>query len=412
MSIKKILAVARWEFIEKVRTKAFIISLVVTPLFIILMSVVPTLLMTKPDTTTTKIGIIDETGEVSSVLNNELLEKFKLPDGKANYEVISIPVTGRSEANKMVLQDQISSYIVIDSSIVRSRKFEYVSQNVSNFKEIERLQSTVKDIVVSNELQRNGVNPGLVKEVSKPIDLETVKLSKTGEAEKTEAGSGFLIGYAFIFVLALFILTSGQLLVRSVVEEKSNRIVEVLLSSATPDEIMTGKILGLSLLGLTQLAVWASIGVAFAGQLAAFLTIPDNIWWEVVFFVLGFLFYSSIFVMAGAPVTTEQEAQQATQYVSMLLFFPIIFAFLVIQNPNASYLKILSLIPLLTPTMMAFRIPVQSPETWELLAGTLILLASTYFCMIAAGRIFKIGILVYGKRPSLKELFRWATKKA
>ena len=174
---------------------------------------------------------------------------------------------------------------------------------------------------------------------------------------------------------------------------------------------MMGKIFGLSLLGLTQLAVWASIGVAFAGQLAAFLTIPDNIWWEVVFFILGFLFYATIFVMAGAPVTTEQEAQQATQYVSMLLFFPIIFAFLVIQNPTADYLKVLSFIPLLTPTMMAFRIPVQSPETWELVAGALILLASTYFCMIAAGRIFKIGILVYGKRPSLKELMRWARKK-
>lgn len=276
---------------------------------------------------------------------------------------------------------------------------------------MERLQGTVKDIIVSKELQRNGVNPGLVKEVSKPIDYETLRLSKTGTEEKAEAGSGFAMGYIFIIVLALFILTSGQLLVRSVVEEKSNRIVEVLLSSTTADEIMMGKIFGLSLLGLTQLAVWASIGVAFAGQLAAFLTIPDNIWWEVVFFILGFLFYATIFVMAGAPVTTEQEAQQATQYVSMLLFFPIIFAFLVIQNPTADYLKVLSFIPLLTPTMMAFRIPVQSPETWELVAGALILLASTYFCMIAAGRIFKIGILVYGKRPSLKELMRWATKK-
>ena len=411
MSINKVLVVARWEFIEKVKTKAFIISLVVTPVFMILMSVVPTLLMTKPDTTTTRVGIIDNTGEIASVLNNELFEKFKLPDGKPNYEVVPIPSSERIRANNMVLQEQISSYIIIDSSIVRTRKFEYVSQNISNFKEMERLESAVKDIVVSNELRRQGVNPGLVKEVSKPINLETVRLSKTGTAEKAEAGSGFALGYIFIIVLALFILTSGQLLVRSVVEEKSNRIVEVLLSSATADEMMTGKILGLSLLGLTQLAVWASIGVMFAGQLAAFLTIPDNIWWEVVFFVLGFLFYSAIFVMAGAPVTTEQEAQQATQYVSMLLFFPIIFAFLVIQNPTAGYLKLLSLIPLLTPTMMAFRIPVQSPETWELVLGAVILLASTYFCMIAAGRIFRIGILVYGKRPNLKELVRWAMEK-
>ena len=210
MSINKILAVARWEFVEKVRTKAFIISLVITPAFIILMSVVPTLLMTKADTTTTKIGIMDETNQIAPILNSKLLEKFKLPDGKPNYEMIAIPTGDLEKANKMVLQEQISSYIVIDTSIVHSRKFEYVSQNVSNFKEIERLQETVKDIVVSNELQRNGVSPGLVEDVSKPIDLQTVKLSKTGTAEKAEAGSGFVIGYIFIFVLALFILTSGQ----------------------------------------------------------------------------------------------------------------------------------------------------------------------------------------------------------
>jgi len=115
--------------------------------------------------------------------------------------------------------------------------------------------------------------------------------------------------------------------------------------------------------------------------------------------------------MAGAPVTTEQEAQQVTSYVSMLLFLPIALAILVVQHPNADYIKILSFVPLFTPTLMAFRIPVQTPDLWELITGTLILIGSTYFCMIAAGRIFKIGILVYGKRPTLKELARWTIRK-
>ncbi len=411
MSIKKILAVARWEYIEKVRTKAFLISLILTPAIMVLLGVVPSLLATKPDTTTTKIGIIDKTGEIASALNTDLYDKFKLPDGKPNYEITQIPADSRQQANKMVLQDQISSYIVIDSNITQTRRFEYVSQNVSNFREIERLQSSVKDIVVSNDLRKSGVNPELVKETSKPIDLATVKLSKTGTAEKAEAGSGFILGYIFIMVLLFFVLTSGQLLVRSVVEEKSNRIVEVLLSSLTAEEMMTGKIIGLSLLGMTQLAVWAAVGISFAGQFAAFLTIPDNVWWVGVFFLLGFLFYASIFVMAGAPVTTEQEAQQATSYVMLLLFLPLAVAFVITQNPTASYLKILSLIPVFTPSMMAFRIPIQSPDLWELIAGAAILLGSTYFCMIAAGRIFKIGILVYGKRPNLKELMQWALKK-
>lgn len=412
MSIKKILAVARWEFIEKIKTKAFLISLILMPAFMFIMMVVPSLIATKPDTTTTKIGIIDGTGEIASALNSDLLEKFKLPDGRPNYEIVPVTSGAREQANKMVLEDQISSYIVIDTNVARTRKFEYVSQNVSNLKEIERLQSSVKDIVVSQQLSRSGVNPELVKEASKPMDLETVKLSKAGTVEKAEVGSGLILGYVFIIVLVIFVLTSGQLLVRSVLEEKSNRIVEVLLSSLTAEEMMSGKIIGLSLLGMTQLAVWAAVGISFAGQAAAFLTIPDNVWWVGIFFFLGFLFYASIFVMAGSPVTTEQEAQQATFYVMMVLYLPLVIAFAVAQNPTAGYLKILSLIPFFTPSMMAFRIPVQSPELWELISGAVILLASTYFCMIAAGRIFRIGILVYGKRPNLKELIRWATRKA
>lgn len=414
MSLKKALVVARWEFVEKVKTKAFIISLIIMPVFIMVMAVVPSLLMNKPDTTAVNIGIIDETGKIAPQLNESLTEKFKLPDGLPNYNVVTIlpSDSAREEANRMVLQKVISSYIVVDTSLINSRKFEYVSENVSNFKDISRLQSAVKDILMTNELELRGVSPKIVEEVTKPVKMETVKLSKEGKEEKAHAGSGFVLGYIFIIILAVFVLTSGQLLVRSVVEEKSNRIVEVLLSSTTADEIMTGKILGLSLLGLTQLAIWGLIAFAFGGQLAAFVTVPGSIWWEGVFFILGFLFYSSIFVMAGAPVTTEQEAQQATSYVSMLLFLPIILATLVAQNPSASYIKILTLIPLLTPTMMAFRIPIQTPDLWELVSGSVILLASTYFCMIAAGRIFKIGILVYGKRPTLKELLRWAIHRS
>ncbi len=413
MSIKKALVIARWEFIEKVRKKAFIVSLILMPVFMMVMTIVPSLLMNKAATSTVRIGIIDSTGEIAGRLNASLGEKYKLADGKPNYSVIVVQPgpNAREDANKMVLSGKFSSYVLIDTSIFNTRKFQYVSENVSNFRDIGRLQSAVKDILVSNELLREGVAQKIVADVTKPVDLETVKLSKEGKEEKAEAGSGFVLGYIFMVILAIFVVTSGQLLVRSVVEEKSNRIVEVLLSSSTAEEIMTGKILGLSLLGATQLVVWALVGVSFAGPLAAFVTIPSSVWWEGVFFILGFLFYSSIFVMAGAPVTTEQEAQQATTYVMMLLFLPFVLAALVIQNPNAAYIKILSLIPLLTPTMMAFRIPIQTPDLWELLSGAAILVATTYFCMIAAGRIFRIGILVYGKRPKLGELLRWAREK-
>ena len=145
MSLKKTLIVARWEFIEKVKTKAFIISLVVMPIFILVMAVVPSLLVNKPGSTTINIGIIDNTGEIAPDLNAALLEKYKLPDGRPNYRVVIINPgdNARAKANKMVLHNAISSYLVVDSSLFTSRKFQFVSENVSNFKDISRFQSVL-----------------------------------------------------------------------------------------------------------------------------------------------------------------------------------------------------------------------------------------------------------------------------
>jgi len=186
MTIKKTLAIARWEFIEKVRTKAFIISLIITPLFIILVSVVPTLLMSKGDSSTVDIGLIDYTGEITQRLNEDLLEKYKLPDGKPNYEIVSIPAddSARAIGNRLVLDGKISSYVVVDTSIRSTRTFGYVSQNVSNFNQLERIRSSMKDIIVSSELEQSGVGTGIIKEITKPVNYETVQLSKTGQEEK------------------------------------------------------------------------------------------------------------------------------------------------------------------------------------------------------------------------------------
>jgi ABC-2 type transport system permease protein len=127
----------------------------------------------------------------------------------------------------------------------------------------------------------------------------------------------------------------------------------------------------------------------------------------MVYFALGYLMYAAIFVAAGSPVTTEQEAQQITSYVSLTLVFPIVLAVPAMQNPDSMLIKILTFFPLMTPAFMLLRIPIQMPETWEILTTIGLLLVSTLFCMWAAGKIFRIAILVYGKRPSLGELYHW-----
>jgi ABC-2 type transport system permease protein len=180
------------------------------------------------------------------------------------------------------------------------------------------------------------------------------------------------------------------------------------LSSCSANDLMTGKILGLSGLGILQVLIWGIIGIAVTLQLhGATIFASENLLLSFVYVVLGYLFYSGIFVAIGSPVTTEQEAQQATSYVSLCLVLPIVIAFPVMQNPDSMMVKVLSYIPLLTPTLMAMRIAIQMPPLWEILATIGLLIFSSMFMMWVAGKIFRTAILVYGKRPTIPELIRW-----
>jgi ABC-2 type transport system permease protein len=243
-----------------------------------------------------------------------------------------------------------------------------------------------------------------VKELTAPFELNTIKLSKTGEEEKAGFAEVFFTSYIFLMMLFFLVLTSGQLLVRSVIEEKTNRLVEVLMSSCSPRDLMVGKILGLSGLGFTQLALWGIIGFAIAFKSGATMIAGPSALLLGVYFILGWLFYAAIFVAAGSPISTEQEAQQLTSYLSLLLVMPIIVAIPVMQDPDAFYVKILTMIPILTPTMMAIRIPIQMPSLVEILLSLLVLSASAVGMMWVAGKVFRTAMLAYGKRPSIKEL--------
>jgi len=203
------------------------------------------------------------------------------------------------------------------------------------------------------------------------------------------------------------VMTSGQLLIRSVVEEKSNRVIEILLSSCSARDLMIGKILGLSGLGILQMMIWGVIGLGIAIKSGANIFELEPVLVAAVYVVLGYFFYSAIFVAAGSPVTTEQEAQQITSYVSLMLVFPIVLVMPVMQNPDSSLIRILSFIPLLTPAFMVMRVSIQMPPLWEILSTLGLLLASAIFMMWIAGKIFRVAILVYGKRPSIPELIRW-----
>ncbi len=407
----KALAVARWEYTEKVKSKAFLIGLFLTPIIMIAMGVLPTIFATQADEQTRTIGIIDLDGDIAPTFAARMQSRYLLSNGQPNYVVYPVAMgrtvdleTATKDATQRVTEGRIEGYCIVTG---RDSVVEYRSEIVGDFRITMRMEEVLKEILSERRATALGISPSVLKQLDVHLDVRMIKLSKEGEKEEAGFEKVFISAYVFLMMLFLLIVSSGQMLVRSVIEEKSNRIVEVLVSSCSPTDLMAGKVLGLSALGLTQMSFWALIGVTISMNFGITFVSVTQALLLVLYFVLGYLFYAAIFIGAGSPFNTEQEAQQITSYLIIFLILPIVLAIPAMKDPGALWIKILTFIPLLTPTMMALRIPIQMPAWWELLATTLLLVVFIYLAMVAAGRIFRIGILSTGKSPALRDILRW-----
>ncbi len=412
--MSKVLAVARWEYVEKVKSKAFLIGLLITPVIMLAMGFLPMMFVTQEDTTTKVLGIIDRSGVVGDQFRVRMETKYKLSNGNPNYVVRALDSssgTGESAekaADAMVLNGDLEGYCIVGPTIVGdSVDLQYRSRSVGDFQLLDKMEKTLRGIIAEKRAQSMGLNPSVVKDLTEQFDLRTVKLNKSGGQEEADFGKVYFSSFTFLMMMFFMIVTSGQLLVRSVIEEKSNRIVEVLVSSCTPKQLMAGKVLGLSGLGFTQLVIWGVIALLISLKTGNVLIKPGEAGFLILYFVLGYLFYAGVFIAAGSPFNTEQEAQQVNSYLIMLLILPIALSFPAMRDPEATWLRVMTFIPFFTPTMMALRVPIQFPALWEIAMTIVIMMASIYGAMVAAGKIFRIGILSTGKSPTLRELIQW-----
>lgn len=410
--IKKILTIARWEYLEKVKTKTFIISLIITPLIIILFAILPSLLFRDEAPKVEVIGVIDSSGIYFNQLKEEF-EKYKLDDGQNNYVLINLFLTNRDIddlrllADKNVLKNMIEGYLLIKYGGTDSVSVDYVSKSLGNYKNVARFEEVLNSIRINKKLTEVGINPDLAKTLQERINVEQLKVEEAGKVSELDFLTTFFLSIVFILLLMMIVVYSGQMLVRSMIEEKSSRLIEILVSSCTPEEILTGKILGLASLGITQVIIWAFLGLALIGSSIIPVSAFKNILPMLVYFLLGFLFYTTLFVGIGSAVNTEQEAQQITTYISLILMFPVVIAIPAIQNPDFIATKIFSFIPLTIPTIMLLRLNIQDVSSFEILFTILIMVVSIAIATKISARIFRIGILSYGNKLSLKEIFRW-----
>lgn len=411
--MNKILAIARWEYMEKVKSKIFLVGLLLTPIIMVGMGVLPTFFVSQEDERSRIIGVIDLTGNIAGPFAERMQSRYLLKNGQPNYLILPLSVgkgidlaEAVADADARVAADKVDGYFVVPAGRSDS-VVEYRSKTVGDFAIPTRIEENLKAIIAEQRVVSLGLDPGVLRQIAVNVDVRMVKLSASGEKENAGFERVFLSAYVFLMMLFLLIVTSGQMLVRSVIEEKSNRIVEVLVSSCSPTELMAGKVLGLSGLGLTQMGFWSFIGAAASLQFGIQLIEPGQALLLIVYFILGYLFYAAVFIAAGSPLNTEQEAQQITSYLVLVLILPIVLALPAMKDPNATWIKVLTYIPFLTPTMMALRIPIQMPSVLEIALTIVTMIVAIWGAMVAAGRIFRIGILSTGKSPKLKEILQW-----
>jgi ABC-2 type transport system permease protein len=414
--MKKTLSIARWEYFEKIKTKAFIISLIITPAIIILFSVVPSLLASKEDDNTRTIGFLDKSGKYFKDFSDEI-QNYKFGNNQPNYVLINLNRTDkteeqvRNESDENTFKGMIDGYLYVQNGDTDSMKIEFRTKSIFNFRDIKRFSESFDNIRINQRIKTEDIDPELVAFLKSGVDIEQIKIEEDGKEGKANFETVFFSSFIFILLLMMMVIYSGQMLVRSLLEEKSNRIIEILVSSCNSNQLLAGKVIGLSALGLTQILIWMMIGIALAGSAVIPLDAFKNILPMLVYFVLGFVFFTTLFVGIGSIVSTEQEAQQITSYLSIILVIPVVIVFPAMQNPDSMLIKILSYIPLTTPSVMILRLNITPIDTFEIAATISILILSTYLTIKLSSKIFRIGILAYGKMPGLKELKSWLREK-
>lgn len=405
----KAVTVARWEFIHRIKSKWFLFSAIILPVIIIGFAVLPTLLM-QEETEAKTFALIDETDWVGERLISQMTEEYTLKDGRPQYHWIPLQGSRAQQqfdtADSLLADDIISGYLYIPESILDDREAEYYGRKVSNFLDLQKIEKQISSIVEYHKMEEEGFDPRVIEELTRDVNVETFEV-RGGEATESSEIMAFAGPYFYIMMFFFAVFMSSQILMRSVMEERQNRVVEILISSVTPGNLMTGKILGLGLLGIVQVAIYMTLAGIVANYYGVELITGTGLIGFIAYFIPGFLLFAGFYSAVGSLFTSEQEAQNISGLMSFVAVAPIVFLPFAMNNPNSTVIQILSFIPPITPFFMILRMNIAVLPVWEYLVSFSILSLFTVGVIWASGKIFSTAILMYGKRPTLPELFRW-----
>ena len=405
-------AVIRREYLQRVRSRWFVMATLAAPLFMMALVIVPAVMASRGDDSGQTMVVLDRTGS--------LFDRVEVGLDRAGYTVERAATASDAEEAlaRRVESGDLAGFLVLDDATLARGEARLVTGSRPSLVRQVALQQVLVQAAVAARL---GGDDNSVRALLEGGDLRLEILSDGGAGVDDPA---FVASYIGAFLLYMTILLYAVSVMRSVLEEKTSRVVEVVISSMRPDQLMLGKILGVGAVGLTQLAIWGLAGtlivaagvpallaanpaLAQLSELREFLPGLRYFGLFIVFFLGGYFMYSGLYAAVGAMCNTDEEAQQAQMPVILLLVVPIIFVTQVIAEPNAPLSVALSLVPLFSPILMFARAAAGAAPLWQIGLSVVGMVVAVGVIAWVAGRIYKVGILMAGKRPTLPELFRW-----
>ena len=419
------------EYLERVRTRSFVVLTLLAPAIMTVLLLLPAKLATVGQkarhivvvTSTAQFGESVRQGLLSASPDNgdddEAASSGRnaakpAPDHQYIVDVDSNPTEAeRADLRGKIVSQTIDGYLWLTDDAIATGKVEWASRNMADFGERSRLSEKLNRIIQYARLSRSGFTGDQADLLLKPIKVESVRI-EPGRAATDSSGKKFIEVVVMVMLIYMTVLLYGISVMRSVLEEKNSRILEVLLSSASSTELMIGKVVGVGAVGLTQVLVWVVMAGVFAlpslamqVDLDQLKVSPEVLAAFAAFFFLGYMLYSTMYAAIGAITTTEQEGQQLQFLIVIPLVLSVFMLSAAVKTPDAPAVVWMSMVPFFAPVLMYARIVVQTPPLWQIALSLSLLIATIAGVLVLCARIYRVGILMYGKRATLPEILKW-----
>lgn len=387
--------VAKWELRQNLMTKQFLVMTVVIPLMIGFLAGIPILIVHLTGDQVRRIAVVDESGLIYADLSLRLVD--------TSVQLFK-PDIAPDELRLQVEAGDIDGLLVIGSEILTTNIVHLHVRDIGML-EMGELQRELTSVITEQRLTQAGYDPAKIRKITAAVVMLPVLV---GAEEIGFAAIGVPIGIATLLIIATMI--SGGMLMQSVIKEKDNRVVELIMSSVSPRDFMVGKILGYGATSLVQLTIWVAIALPIASH---YFNIPLGIvtWsqWIIylAYFVLGYLLTATLDATMGAAMKDAQSGSQLQGIIGLLSAVPLFILSVIIASPDLLWIRIMGFIPPFTPGVMLLRMAAGRVLWWEIALSLILLVGFVYLLMRLAAKIFQVGILMYGKSANLAEMWRW-----